>query len=59
MGCGDWDETYAKLGWSGMTGEGVGEAGVFTRRYILELRICADPALKSSGADPSPVATKE
>ena len=32
-----WDETYAKLGSGGMNREGVGEAGVFTRRYILAL----------------------
>jgi hypothetical protein len=32
---------------------------VFTRKYIFGLRICADTALKNSGADPSPVATEE
>ena len=30
-----WDETYAKLGSGGMNREGVREAGVFTREYIL------------------------
>jgi hypothetical protein len=30
-----WDETYAKLGSGGMNREGVGEAGMFTREYIL------------------------
>lgn len=39
-----WDETYAKLGSGGMNGEGVGEAGVFTRKYILALNPAADLA---------------
>jgi hypothetical protein len=33
-----WDETYAKLGSGGMNGEGVREAGVFTREYIFACR---------------------
>jgi hypothetical protein len=37
-----WDETYAKLGSGGMNREGVGEAGVFTRKYFLALNPAAD-----------------
>jgi len=48
---GDWDQTYAKLGSGGMNREGVGEAGVFTRKYILALPGSSGSAMNLAADD--------